>query len=173
MQIPLWIKTNENDFDSLIQDVYNNLNNNEFKTTVDKKIYDLTNAKKSLVKITTQKISEKEALKLYSDSITPEITELENAKGKSKNKRNNILNVLENFESVFNGNYFNYKDKPSKSESKSELEDIAKRQKFDEIANKEKKINPKSFKKYFDYSSPSDMYKNLSETIDQKKMRSR
>ena len=117
MQIPLWIKTNENDFDSLIQDVYNNLNNNEFKTTVDKKIYDLTNAKKSLVKITTQKISEKEALKLYSDSITPEITELENAKGKSKNKRNNILNVLENFKSVFNGNYFNYKDKPSKSES--------------------------------------------------------
>ena len=37
MQIPLWIKINKNDFDSLIQDVYNNLNNNEFKTTVTKK----------------------------------------------------------------------------------------------------------------------------------------
>ena len=36
-QKPLWVKLNENDFDSLIQDVYSNLNNDEFKTTVDKK----------------------------------------------------------------------------------------------------------------------------------------
>ena len=28
-----WVKINKNDFDSLIQDVYNNLNNNKFKTT--------------------------------------------------------------------------------------------------------------------------------------------
>ena len=73
---------------------------------------------KTSVKITTQKISKKDALKLYSDLITPDITKLKNAKGKSKNKRNNILNVLENLEPVFNGNYFNNKDKPSKSESK-------------------------------------------------------
>ena len=46
-------KINKNDFDSLIQGVNNNLNNNEFKTTVDKKTYDLQNAKKFLVKITT------------------------------------------------------------------------------------------------------------------------
>ena len=37
----LWFEINRNDFDSLIQDVDNNLNNNEFKTTVDKKDYDL------------------------------------------------------------------------------------------------------------------------------------
>ena len=37
IQKPLWAKINKNDFDSLIQNVYNNLNNNEFKTTVDKK----------------------------------------------------------------------------------------------------------------------------------------
>ena len=96
IQKPLWVKINKNDFDSLTQNVYNNLNNNEFKTTVDKKIYDLKNAIKFLVKITTQKISENEAFKLYSDLITPDITELENVKGKGKNKRYNILNVLKN-----------------------------------------------------------------------------
>ena len=37
IQKPLWVKLNKNDLDSLIQDVYSNLNNDEFKTTVDKK----------------------------------------------------------------------------------------------------------------------------------------
>ena len=78
IQIPLRVKINKNDFDSLIQDVDNNLNNNEIKTTVDKNTYDLKNAKKFLAKITTQKISEKEALKLYSDLITLDITALLN-----------------------------------------------------------------------------------------------
>ena len=91
-------------------------------------------------------------------------------KGKGKNKRNNILNFLENLKSVFNGNYFHYKDEPSKSESKSKSEDIAEetklnRQRFDEIANKEEKIDPESLREYFKYSSQSDMYKNLRETI--------
>ena len=36
IQKPLWVKLNENDFDSLTQDVQNNLNNDEFKTTVNK-----------------------------------------------------------------------------------------------------------------------------------------
>ena len=85
------------------------MNYNEFKTTGNKKAYDLTNAKKFLMRITTQKVSEKEALKLYSDLITPDITELENAKGKGKNNRNNILGVLKNLESVFTGVYFHYR----------------------------------------------------------------
>ena len=34
-QKTLWIKLNKNDFDSLTQDVYNNLNSNEFKTAAD------------------------------------------------------------------------------------------------------------------------------------------
>ena len=87
IQKPLWVQINKNDFDSLIEDVYNNLNNNEFKTTVNKKVYDLKNAKEFWVKIITQKISKKEALELYSDLITPDITELEKVKGKSKEKR--------------------------------------------------------------------------------------
>ena len=104
----------QSDFDSLIQEVYNNLNNSEFKTTVDKKTYDLKNAKKFLVKITTQKINEKEAFELYSDLITPDITELEYTKGKGKYKRYNILNVLKNLESVFTGVYLYHKDVPKK-----------------------------------------------------------
>ena len=50
-----------------------------FKTTVDKKSY-LKNAKKFLEKITTLKISEKHALKLYSDLITPDIIALKKIK---------------------------------------------------------------------------------------------
>ena len=68
-----------------------------------KKAYDLKNAKNFLVKITTQKISKKCALKLHSDLITPDIISLEKSKSKGKDRRNNILNVLKNFESVFTG----------------------------------------------------------------------
>ena len=46
IKTPPWAKINKNDFDLLIQDVYNNLDNNEFKTTVNKKVYDLKNAEK-------------------------------------------------------------------------------------------------------------------------------
>ena len=47
-----------------------------------------------------------------------------------ENKRNNILNVLENLESVvFNGVYLHYKNKPSESELKSE-ESFAERTKL-------------------------------------------
>ena len=67
IQKPLWIKLNKNDFDSLTEDVYNNLNNSEFKTTAGKRTYYLKNAKKLLLEITTKKISENEALKLYAD----------------------------------------------------------------------------------------------------------
>ena len=53
-----------------------------------------------LVKITDPKISQEDAFKLYFNLITPDITELEKMKGKGKNKRCNILNVLKNLESV-------------------------------------------------------------------------
>ena len=79
------------------------IHNNEFKTTVDKGDYDLKNGKKVLVKIATQKISEKKAHKLYSDLITPDITALDKSKSKDKDRINNILNVQKNLESVFTG----------------------------------------------------------------------
>ena len=83
IQKPSWIKLNKNDFDSLRQDVYNNLNNCEFKTTVGGKVYDLRNAKKFLLEITTKTISEKVEFKLYSDLIIPDIAALEKSKSKS------------------------------------------------------------------------------------------
>ena len=49
IQKPLCIKLKNNEFDSLRQDVYNNLNINKFKTTVNKKTYDLKNSKKVFV----------------------------------------------------------------------------------------------------------------------------
>ena len=122
---PLWIKLNKNDFESLTEDVYNNLSNDEFKTSVVKKAYDLKNVKKFLVKISTQKISENETLVLYSDLIAPDITVLEKSKGKAKDKRSNILNVLKNLQSVFTGVYLNNSNKPPVSE-----ESIAERTKL-------------------------------------------
>ena len=118
------------------------------------------------MKITTQKISEKDAFKLYSDLRDPDITKLENAKGKGKNKRHKILEVLGNLKSVFTGVYLHYKDVPSESEESIAERAKLRRQRSDEIANKEKMIDPKLFREYFGYLSPSDMYKNLNKTID-------
>ena len=105
------------------------MNNNALKTTVDNKTYDLKNEKKFLVKITTQKISEKDAKELYSDLITPDIIELKNTKGKGKKKRENILNVLGNLEPIYNSGYLHYKNKSSESELESE-ESIAEKTKL-------------------------------------------
>ena len=84
------------------------MSNDELKTTVNKKGYDFKNAKTLLEKIAAQKLVKKKCKELYSDLITPEITELENAKDKGIN--NKILEVLENLEPVFTGAYFHYKN---------------------------------------------------------------
>ena len=161
----LWVKINRNDFDSLIQDAYNNLNNNELKTTVNKKAHDLKNAKTFLEKITTQKISEENAKELYSNLITLDILELENVKGKDKNKRHKILRVLENLKSVFTGAWLHYKNVPPELEESITERTKLRRQITDEIERKEKNINNKLFKEYFtDDQSPSNMYKKLIET---------
>ena len=39
------------------------------------------------------------------------------------------------------------------------------RQRSDEIAQKEKLIDPESFREYFQYLSPSDMHNNLNKII--------
>ena len=64
------------------------------------------------MKITTQKISEKEALKLYSDLIILDIAALEKSKSKSKDL---------DLESVFIGVYLQY-DNVSEPESKPNFE---------------------------------------------------
>ena len=82
-----------------------------------------------------------------------------------EDRRNKILNVLINLESVFTGIYLNYSNKLSETE-----ESIAERiklriQRSGEIAKKEEMIDPELFREYFEYSSPSDMYKNLNKAI--------
>ena len=125
----------------------------------------MKNAQKNLVKLTTQKICEKHVLKLYSHLIAPDITVLEKSKSKGKDGRNNVLNVLKSLELVFTGVYLNYSDKPSGSEESIAEKTKLKRQRSDKIAEKENLIDPQSFREYFEYLSPNDMYNNLNKRI--------
>ena len=88
-------------------------------------MYNLKNAKYFFVRITTQRINEKESYKLFFDLIIPDIILLKNTKDKGKSKTHEILEVMENLKSVFTGTYLHYKDQPSESE-----ESIAERTKF-------------------------------------------
>ena len=106
---------------------------------------------------------------MYNNFIKPDIAGLEKSTNRGKNKRESILNVLNNLESgVFDGAYLNHSDKPSESEESIAERTKLGRQRFDEIANKEKIITFELFKKYFGYLSPSDMYKALNETTGSK-----
>ena len=144
------------------------MNNNEFKTTINRKNYNLNNVQKFLVDITTQKIIEKGAFELYSNLIITNINELKNGKGESKTKRNKVSDILENLESVFTGAYLHYNDVPSESE-----ENIAKRTesikgRLNEIKKKERDINNKLFKYYYStYQNPSNVHKKLIEAEDE------
>ena len=66
---------------------------------------------------------------------------------------------------MFTGVYLYYSDKPSESEESIAKRTKLRRRRSDEIAAKEKIKDPESFRKYFGYSSPSDMYNNLNKTI--------
>ena len=46
MQKPLWFEINKKEFEELSGDIYNNQDNNDFKIFIDKRNYDLKNAKK-------------------------------------------------------------------------------------------------------------------------------
>ena len=57
------------DSNSLIKDVVNNLDDNNYKTTVNNHAYNLKNAEKFSLEITLKKINENEARELYDDLI--------------------------------------------------------------------------------------------------------
>ena len=161
----LMIKVTRKDFISLIIDVANNLDNEDCKTTVGGSTYDLKNSETFLLEIINKKISKNEARKLYNNLIKPDIDALIKSASRGKNKRENILNVLNNLEPVIlDGVYFNYYDKPE-LESEKNIAEKAKlrRQRFDEISKK-KMIYPYLFRNYFGYLSPSNMYKALGNT---------
>ena len=75
------------------------------------------------MEITTKKNSDKEAFKLYSDLITPDNAALEKSKCKSKDKRENTLNVLKNLESVFTVLYLHQKDVPKETRFERSIEE--------------------------------------------------
>ena len=45
MQKPWWFKINKPEFEELTSGIYDNQNNKDFKITINKKTYDLKNAK--------------------------------------------------------------------------------------------------------------------------------
>ena len=113
------------------------------------------------------KIGEKEAFELYPDLITPDITELENTKGRGRNKRYNILNVLKNLKSVFTGVYLHYQDVPKETMFGITIAEKIKlrTERLDELKRKEQNINNELLKEYFtNYQNPSNMYKKLIQT---------
>ena len=115
MLIPLWFRINKSEFDELISNIYNNQNNKDFKITINKKTYDLKNAKKkkNWTRVTTSKISKNEAKKLYKELIQKDIDVLEREKSNSI-KKHNILKILENIGTIFTGTYLHYGEVPKK-----------------------------------------------------------
>ena len=114
---PLWINLSREDFNLLIKDVPDNLDNKNYKTNADGRIYGLKNAKKFLLEIGTKKISKDEVRYLYDNLIKPDADTLEKSKSRGNDKRNNILTTLNNIEtSVLDGAYLHYSKKPSKTE---------------------------------------------------------
>ena len=72
---------------------------------------------------------------------------------------------MKNLKSVFTGFYLNYFNKPPELEYSIAERTKLRRQRFDEIAEIEKMIDPELFREYFQYLNPRDMYKNLNKTI--------
>ena len=165
----LWIEVPRNDFISFIKDVVDNLDNKDYQTTVDGLKYDLKKGRKVFAGNNYQNISKNEPLELYDSLMKPDVDALRNATNRCKNKRKNILNVLDNIESsVFDGTYFHHKAQSLESEESIAKRTKLRRQKFDEIAEKEKNKSNELFKKYFtNYQSPSDIYKRLNKSKDE------
>ena len=78
----------------------------------------MKNAKKGLGKNRCQKVSEKDAIKLYFDLITADITALGKSQNKGKYRTHNILIILKIFQPAFTCVYLNHFNKPSESDKK-------------------------------------------------------
>ena len=109
MQIPLWIRTNKSEFDELTSVIYDNQNNKDFKTAINKKSFDLKNAKIFWAKTTKSKVSKNEAKQLFKELIQKDIAALKREKSNSI-KKNNILKILENINAIFTGTYLHYRE---------------------------------------------------------------
>ena len=76
--------------------------------------------------------------------IKPDVDKLEKSRSRGKDKRNNILTVLNNIEtSVFDGVYLHYSNKPSEPESEKSIEKRIqlRKQRLNEITKEGKKVS--------------------------------
>ena len=97
---PLWINMSRKDFNLLIKDVADNLNNKVYQATVNGLKYDFQKKNEFLLGIGTKKISENKARELYNSLMKPDVDMLKNALSRGKDKRNNILNLLNNIHRI-------------------------------------------------------------------------
>ena len=107
----LRFEVNRKQFEELTRDIYNNQGINDFKIITNKKTYDLKNAKTFWMKVTTSETTKK---KLYNELIQKETDALTNEKSNDASKYN-ILNVLDNADSIFTGAYLHYKNVPKET----------------------------------------------------------
>ena len=138
------------------------LDEKDYQTKINNDNYDLKNAEQLLLKIVIKKICKDEAQELIENLIEPNVVELKNAKGKSKNKRSNILTILENIKlGIFDRVYLHYLDESKLAEESIAERTKLRRQTLNMVKEKEKNINNKLFNYYFKYSSPSNMMSRL------------
>ena len=79
-------------------------------------------------------------------------------------KKNNILKILENIDTIFTGIYLPYRELSKKTLVEKNISEKVKlrRRRIAEIEEEEKNIDNELFKEYFtNYRNPSDMYKKL------------
>ena len=70
MQKPIGFEINKKQFEELTKDIYNNQDNNDFKTIINKRTYDLENAKKIWMEVTTRKNHQKSGERIVQGIVT-------------------------------------------------------------------------------------------------------
>ena len=169
IQIPLWFRIHKSQFDELKSDIYDNQNNKDFKITINKKTYDLKNAKTFWTKITKSKVSKNKPEKLYKKLIQTDIDALEREKNNSI-KKYNILKILENIGAIFTDAYLHYGEVPKKTIVERNIAEGVKlrRQKLDIINKKKENINYELFNHYFSYLNRIIMLERLKDASDER-----
>ena len=173
MKKTLWFEINKKELEELTREIYNNQDKNDFKIIINRRPYDLKNAKKFWRKVTIHKSTKSDTKNLYNELIQKDNDALEKEKNYAEREevdgiiKYNVLNILKNVSSIFSGAYLDYKNVPKEAMFERSIEERInlRRGRLDKIERKEQNMNNELFKAYFtDYQSPSNMYKKLSET---------
>ena len=168
-----WFEINKKELEELTREIYNNQDKNDFKIIINRRPYDLKNAKRIWRKVTIHKSTKSDTKNLYNELIQKDIDALEKEKNYAEREevdgiiKYNVLNILKNVSSIFSGAYLDYKNVPKEAMFERSIEERInlRRGRLDKIERKEQNMNNELFKAYFtDYQSPSNMYKKLSET---------